>query len=151
MDKLGFLHPPLATTLDLAQFTIRPGEDRLGVMTGTERETDAITIRGYALQTVAGRPADAILITCNDGTPKGRQIVEAVMPDNLPAFYSLGTMKDWQYVVHEDYRPKRFGEWTATIRRDAMPKGAKIRIEAWTLNMENGIVKEIGQGFSINN
>lgn len=73
------------------------------------------------------------------------------MPDNIPAFLSIGTMKDWQYVVLDEYRPKVYGQWTATIRRDAMPRNTKLRIQAWVLNIENLTVREIHEGFTISN
>ena len=153
MDKLAFLPRPLARSLNLSQFTIRRGglEERLGRMTGTDRGPETITIHGYALQSSAGRTADAILITCDDGSVRGRQIVEVVMPDNLPAFYLTSTMKDLQYVLLDNDRPRRHGGWSATIRRDAMPKNTKLRIEAWVLDLAGMIVKEIGNGFTISN
>ncbi|OAI56738.1 hypothetical protein AYO49_00485 [Verrucomicrobiaceae bacterium SCGC AG-212-N21] len=153
MDKLGFLEHPLATTLDLDQFDIKSGglDKKLGLITGTEREADSIIIRGYALQSMSGRPADGILITYSDEPDQNRKIVEVVLPDSIPALFSEGTTKDWQYVVLDEYRPKLYGQWTATIRRDALPKGKKLHIEAWVLNIENMTVKEIVEGFTINN
>jgi len=153
MDRLGFLERPLARTLDLNQFKIRGAglEERLGRMMGTDRDRDTITISGYAMQSSTGRTADGILITCDDGSARGRQIVEVVAPDNLPAFYLTSTTKDLQYVVLDQDRPKRHGAWRAAVRRDAMPKGAKLRIEAWVLDYRGMTVKEIGNGFTINN
>jgi hypothetical protein len=153
MNRLGFLDHPQATSLNLDQFTIRPKlEDKLGWIISTDRVPESITIHGFALLTMHGRPPDAVLITWrNDAAGGERQIVQVVMPDNLPAFFLTDTMKDMQYVVLDDYRPKRFGEWSATVKRNDLPKNAKLRIEAWTLNFENFSVHEIGDGFSISN
>jgi hypothetical protein len=153
MDKLGFLGTPLAKTLDLKQFRIRDEEleARLGRVTGTVLEPETITINGYAMLATSGRTADGILITCNDGSERGPQIVEAVMPDNLPAFYLNSTLKDLQYILLDDDRPRRHGGWSARIRRDALPKGGDLRIEAWALSYEGMSVKRIGDGFTIRN
>jgi hypothetical protein len=153
MNRLGFLDRPQAKDLSLDQFTIRAKlEDKLGWIISTDRVPESITINGFALLTMHGRPPDAVLVTWrNDDAGGKRQIVQVVMPDNLPAFFLTDTMKDMQYVLLDDYRPKRFGQWSATIKRSDLPKNAKLRIESWALNFENFSVHEIGDGFSVSN
>ncbi len=152
MDKLGFLAPPLARNLNLDQFKIREGlEERLGRVTRTMIEPETITIDGYAMFSSAGRTVDAILITCDDGSGRGRQIVEVVMPDNLEAFYLFSTMKDQQYILLDEDRPRRNGGWSSEIPRKAFPKGPKLRVEVWALSFDAMSVKEIGEGFTIAN
>jgi hypothetical protein len=153
MNRLGFLAHPLATTLDLSQFKDRGSlEGKLGWIDSTDRLPESITIHGFALQTMHGRPPDAVLITWrNVAVDERRHIVQVVMPDNLPALFLTDTMKDLQYVVLDEGRTRRTGEWSATIRRSDLPGNAKLRIEAWALNFENFGVHEIAEGFTISN
>lgn len=153
MDRLGFLAHPRAKTLLLSQFKDKGTlEGKLGWIDRTDRLPETITIHGYALQTMRGRPPDAVLITWrNDAVDNERHIVQVAMPDNLPAFFLTDTMKDMQYVMLDEGRTRRTGEWSATIKRGDLPGNAKLRIEAWSLNFENFGVHEIGEGFTISN
>jgi hypothetical protein len=153
MNELKFLAPPLATSLDLDQFTIHGKMDeKLARLTSTDRAADSITVHGFALQTMSGRPPDAVLMTWrNDAEGGQRKIVQVIIPDNLPAFLQTDTAKDMQYVMVDEDRPTHFGRWQGSIKRESLPKDAKLRIEAWVLNFDTFTVREIGEGFTINN
>lgn len=152
LNRMGLLHPPQATTLDLDQFTKRGKLDlKLGRITGTDRRSATIEVSGYALLTMHGRPCDAVLLTARTGDSPQRRIIDVSLPDNLPAFLLLDASKDFHFLVFDTHRPRRCGQWTATVKRESLPKGGKVRIEAWALNFENQSVFEIDEGFTIDN
>lgn len=152
MDKLGLLHPPLAKSLSLSEFRIQPRlPDRQGRIEGTNRRsTGQITIYGYAMLKLSGRPADAVLITFDSDAHKEPTIIEVVLPDGLPAFWQRCTTKDLQYVVADDNVPTRFGNWQAIIDRSKLPKG-RLHIQAWALDFPGMAVRAIDKGLYILN
>lgn len=152
LNRLGLMHPPQATTLDLRQFTRRSNlDEKLGMVTGTERRPGTIDVSGYAMLTMRGRPVDAVLLTCCNAASPERRIMDVALPDNLHAFFLLATMKDNQFLVINEHRPTRCGQWTATIKRDQLPKGGNVRVEAWALNFEKREVSLINAGFTVDN
>jgi hypothetical protein len=149
LNRLGFLERPQAETVYLDPFRLKGKlDERLGRITGTDRKPDRIEVTGYALLTMHGRPPDALLLTVrNDSSPKP-VIVDVALPEVLPAFLLLNCMKDAQFAF-DDYRPRRCGQWHASVKREQLPKGGKVRLEIWALNFENFTIAEIGDGVTI--
>jgi hypothetical protein len=151
LNRLGLLDRPQAHTLDLDQFKSKGKLDpKLGRITGTDRRPAEIDVAGYALLTMGGRPPDGILLTVRSEVSPKRKIVDVCLTDNLPGFLLLNTSKDNQFIFFDDYRPRRCGQWAATVKRGNMPPG-KVRIEAWALNFEQFTVLEIGDGITVDN
>jgi hypothetical protein len=144
MDRLGFLHPPLAKSLSLSELRIKGGltDTRLAAITGSEMHRDEFILSGYTLITRRGRQPDGVLITFDGGSERGMQIATVAYTDNFPTFWGTSTSKDLQYVLFNEDRFKVFGRWTVALPRASLPKG-RLKIEAWVLNFSDLTVQEI--------
>lgn len=152
MDDLGFLDPPLARNAALSQFGVGPDlPSRQAQIDSTNRRPDnTIIISGFALLTLHGQPADAILFTFDTSEKGGPQIAQVVIPDNPPAFWQTSTSKDLQHVVSNDDRPRLFGRFSGTLDRKTLPHG-KVKVQVWALDMAGMTVREVAKGFYIQN
>jgi hypothetical protein len=128
VDGFGYLRPGLLKSLAIRALAdpSSPGDPRYGQFTDAGAAgPSAWKASGIAQLPEAGRPADAILLTCDDGR-------------NDPVIFAFAKMKlptvAWNGAIEETTTDAR---WFARITQSQVPAAAKT-IKAWAYNAETG-------------
>ena len=142
LNRIGYLRPPLSRSNRINDIANGVDEHAVGVFQFNDGEAEWVNATGRAFLTNARRPADAILITCDNADARGDPQVCAIARvgssdevDNFRGVWDASTLPS---------------TWKARFSRDRLPKGQHCYLEAWAFNVEeNRAYRLPGDAFSL--
>jgi len=128
LNRIGYWRPPLIQSSLIGNIAREADESPAGGFQFNEGERGWINAGGSVFLPNEGRPADAILITCDNAAARGNPQICAITAVGSP--YKMASLRAlWDASALRS-------TWNSRFPRSRLPNGQHYYLEAWAFNAD---------------